>query len=275
MATEKNKLATQPAAGALALPFDYGEQAGSGWEGTSTEDFAIPWLAILQAGSPQVKKKGAEYVQDAEEGMLYNTATGEIFNGDEGVTIVPCFTEHVFIEWKNKKTDGGGFVGVHSIDSEVVAKARAASTEFGKFKVPVEGGNPHDLVETFVFYAVLLDAAGDIVGPCMISCSSTKIKAYKAIMTPLRQVKGRPPLFAFRLKITTVPEKNAHGEFYNFKIVPANGSAVESLIDPASELFAVAKAFKEQVASGKARVDHSKAGAGDVKGGKDPEDAPF
>ena len=272
--SKKDALAKTEAGGALALPYNYGEEAGSGWEGTSNEDFAIPWLAILQAGSPKVKKKGAEYIDGAEEGMLYNTATGEIFNGDDGVQVVPCFTEHVFIEWKNKKTDGGGFVGVHQLDSDVVATARAASTEFGKFHVPVEGGNPHDLVETFVVYAVLLDAAGDIVGPCMISCSSTKIKAYKSIMTPLRQVKGRPPLFAFRLKITTVPEKNAHGEFYNFKIVPASGSAAESLIDPTSELFTVAKAFKEQVASGKAKVDHSKAGAGDGKD-KDPADAPF
>jgi len=109
----------------------------------------------------------------------------------------------------------------------------------------------------------------------MISCSSTKIKAYKAIMTPLRQVKGRPPLFAFKLSITTVFEKNAHGEFYNFKIMPANGSAVDSLIDPASELFTVAKAFKEQVASGKAKVDHSKAGASEGGGKGDPKDAPF
>jgi hypothetical protein len=275
MATEEKKaLAKTAAPGALAMPFDYGTEAGSGWEGTSNEDFAIPFLSILQSGSPQVKKKGAEYVEGAEEGMLYNTATGELYDGDTGVQIIPCYTEHIFIEWKNKQTDGGGFVGVHSIDSDVVAQARAASKEFGKYTVPVEGGNPHDLVETFVFYAIQLDAAGEIVGPCMISCSSTKIKAYKAIMTPLRQVKGRPPLFAFKLRVATVPEKNAKGDFFNFKITPANGSPVESLIDPATDLFTVAKEFKDQVVQGKAKIDHSKANAGGSAGG-DPPDVPF
>jgi len=269
---KKNELATKEAAAALAK-FDYGDDSGAGWEGTSSDDFAIPFLAILQAGSPQVKKKGAEYVEGAEEGMLYNTASGEIFDGDAGVQIVPCYTEHLFIEWKNKQKDGGGFIGTHTTDSEVVAQARAASKEFGKYYVPVEDGVDHDLVETFVFYAILLDAEGEIVGPCMISCSSTKIKAYKGIMTPLRQVKGRPPLFAFKLAITTVAEKNTKGDFFNFKIVPANGSAVDSLIDPASDLFAAGKAFKEQVVSGKAKVDHSKSSAGG--NADDPKDAPF
>ena len=276
MATQDKKaLAKQAAGGSLALPFSYGEDAGGGFEGTSADDFSIPFLAILQSGSPQVKKKGAEYVEGAEEGMLYNTATGEIFDGDAGVLIVPCYTEHLFIEWKNKQKDGGGFVGQHNLDSEIVASARAASTEFGKYYVPVLDGIDHDLVETFVFYAILLDADGECGSPCMISCSSTKIKAYKSIMTPLRAVKGKPPLFAFKLRVTTVPEKNTKGDFFNFKIVPANGSPVESLIDPASELFAVGKAFKDQVASGKAKVDHSKSGAGGGGEQKDPADAPF
>jgi len=275
MATEEKKaLAKTAAAGALALPFEYGDDTGGGFEGTSSEDFAIPFLAILQSGSPQVKKKGAEYIDGAEEGMLYNTASGEIFDGDKGVQIVPCYTEHIFIEWKNKQKDGGGFVGTHNLDSPVVAAAQAASTEFGKYYVPVADGVDHDLVETFVFYAILLDADGDIVGPCMISCSSTKIKSYKSIMTPLRQVKGRPPLYAFKLTITTVAEKNTKGDYHNFKIVPANGSPVDSLIDPTTDLFAAGKAFKEQVASGKAKVDHSKSTAGGGEAG-DPKDAPF
>lgn len=276
MATaKKNALAKTEAGGALALPFNYGEDEGGGFEGTTSDDFSIPFLSILQSGSPQCKKKGSEYIEGAEEGMLYNTATGEITKGDVGVQIVACCTEHIFIEWKNRQKDGGGFIGIHALDSDVVSVAKAASTEFGKYYVPVEGGVDHDLVETFVFYAILLDTEGEIVGPCMISCSSTKIQAYKNIMTPLRQVKGRPPLFAFRLRVTTVFETRAKGDSWNFKIVPANGSPVESLIDPSTPLFAAGKAFKEEVASGKARVDHSKSGVGGGDGKADPKDAPF
>ncbi len=85
MATQKKNDLAKQAGGALALPFNYGDDSNSGWEGTDSSDFSIPFLAIFQAGSPQIKKKGGEYVEGAEEGMLYNTATGEIYDGDAGV----------------------------------------------------------------------------------------------------------------------------------------------------------------------------------------------
>lgn len=276
MATDANKLAKTSAPGALALPFDYGETANAGWEGTSSSDFAIPFLSVLQSGSPQVKKQKAEYIEGAQEGMLLNTASNEIIDGTTGVTIVPCYTEHIFIEWKNRQKDTGGFIGIHQPDSDVVKRAVAASTQYGKYTVPVDGGIDHDLVETFMIYCILVDADGEIEGPCMISFASTKIKAYKNTLTPLRKIKGRPPLFAFKLKVTTVFETRSKGDSWNFKIVPANGSPVDSLIDPAGTLFAAGKEFKEQVESGKAKVDHSKANGGGGGGaGGDAEDAPF
>jgi len=269
----KNELAKKAAAGALAPAYDYGSDAGGGFEGTSSEDFTIPFLAILQAGSPQVKKKGAEYVEGAEEGMLYNTATGEVFDGDAGVQIVPCFTEHLYIEWKNRQNDTGGFIGTHALDSKVVADAKAASKKFGKYNVPVEDGVDHDLVETFVIYCLLLDVDGELIGPCMISFSSTKIKAYKGLMTPLHQVKGTPPLFAYKVKVTTVAEKNPKGDFFNFKLAPANGSPRDSLMPPDDVLVLAGKEFKVQVASGKAKVDHGKANV--TSGNDDVVDPPF
>lgn len=271
---EKNKLAKKDEAGALALPggYDYGDDAGSGWENTGTDDFTIPFLAILQSNSPQCSETEAEFIEGAKAGMLINTATQELYDGKVGVELVPCYTQHLFVEWRNRQTDGGGFIGIHTADSEVVAKAKAASTKFGKYVVPVEDGVDHDLVETFYIYGLVV-AGEELIGPCMVSFSSTKIKAYKNIMTPLRQVKGRPPLFAFKLSVTTVAEKNTKGSFYNFKIVPAGDSVVDSLIDPSHEFVLAGKAFKEQVAEGKAKIDH--AGGNTGSGDGDEKDAPF
>lgn len=275
MATDKkkNELAAKDAA-ALAQPggYNYGDDAGGGWENTSQDDFTIPFLAIVQAMSPQVSETEAEYIDGAKPGMLLNTATQELFDGKEGVEFVPCYTQHLFVEWKNRQTDGGGFVGIHLGDSDIVAAAKKASTVFGKYNVPVEDGTDHDLVETFYIYGIIVKD-DEIVGPCMISFSSTKIKAYKSIMTPLRQVKGKPPLFAFKLRITTVAEKNTKGTFHNFKLAPANGNAVDSLIAPDHSFFLVAKEFKDQVAEGNAKVNHGGADTG--SGDKDVADAPF
>lgn len=275
MASKKDTQLAKKAEEKTALAvggFDYGEDAGSGWENTSQDDFTIPFLAVLQALSPQLNENDGAYIDGAKVGMLLNTASNELYSGKEGVEFVPCMTQHLFVEWKNRQTDGGGFIAVHDCDSQVVAEAKAASKSFGKYTVPVEEGTPHDLVETFYLYGLIVKG-DEVVTPCMISFSSTKIKAYKSALTPLRQVKGRPPLFAFRLRITTVSEKNAKGSFYNFKLAPAGGDAVGSLIDPTSKVFQEAKAFKDMVAEGKAKIDHSGQAAGDGSG--DDADSPF
>jgi hypothetical protein len=257
---------------ALAGQYDYGDMKGDGWDNTGSEDFTIPFLAIIQSGSPQVKENEAAYIDGAKAGMLLNTASQEIFDGKEGIEFVPCLTQHLYVEWRNRQTDGGGFIAVHEGDSDIVKDAKNRSTQFGKYTVPVDGAADHDLVETFYIYGLIVDG-DELVTPCMISFSSTKIKAYKGIMTPLRQVKGRPPLFAFKLKITTVGEKNTKGSFHNFKIVPAGGSALESLMAPEHPFVLAGKEFKDQVSEGKAKIDHSGGGAGDNTG--DDEDTPF
>jgi len=257
---------------ALAGRFDYGEMAGDGWDNTGQDDFTIPFLAIIQAMSPQVQETEAEYIEGTKAGSLINTASQELFDGKAGVEFVPCYTQHLFVEWKNRQTDGGGFVASHEADSDIVREAKARSTEFGKYSVPVEAGHPHDLVETFYVYGLVVNGE-EIVTPCMISFSSTKIKAYKAMMTPMRQVKGRPPLFAFKLRINTVSEKNSKGTYHNFKISFANGSAVDSLLAPDSLFVLAGKEFKDQIAEGKVKVDHSGANTG--TGNSDETDAPF
>lgn len=271
---KKNELAKKSGGAALALPggYDYGENVGSGWENTDGEDFTLPFLTVLQSNSPQCDENEAEFIKGAKAGMLMDTATKQLYNGKDGLDIVPCYTQHLFVEWRNRQTDGGGFIGIHETGSDVVTAAKAASKQFGKYFVPVEDGVDHDLVETFYIYALIVDGEG-IVSPCMISFSSTKIKVYKGIMTPLRQVKGRPPLFAFKLHVTTVGDKNAKGSFYNFKIVPANGDAVSSLLAPDHPFLLAGKEFRDQVAEGRAKIDHGGAGTGEGSG--DEKDAPF
>lgn len=248
MAAKKTDLAKKEQAGALAVP-DYGQYAGRGFENTNQDDYSMPFLTILQALSPQVQKADGGYIEGAEPGMLLLTSSGSIYAGDEGVEFVPVTTQHVFIEWVPRKA-GGGFVAIHECDSDVVRAAKAASTQFGKYK-----NGENDLVETFYIYGLLVEG-DEVVSQCLISFTSTKIKPYKTIMTKIRTVKGRIPLFANRLRIKTVSQKNTEGTFYNFDIVPANGDIVSSLIPPDSPLLEAASAMHELVSSGAAKVDH-------------------
>ena len=58
---------------------------GTGLEEASSNDFAIPFLRVIQAMSPQLKKSDGKYIDGAGQGMLFNTVTNEVYDGDEGV----------------------------------------------------------------------------------------------------------------------------------------------------------------------------------------------
>lgn len=238
-----------------AVVHDYGEMAGKGFENTTQSDFAIPLLAVLQDLSPQVKKSEDKYIPGAEAGMLFDTVKNRVIPGDVGVIFVPVVTQHVYVEF-TPRDKGGGFRGVHAVDSDVVKKAIQGAAKFGEYFT--DEGN--ELSETYYVYGYTLESA-DATEPqsaYVVPFTSAKIKKYKRFMQLLRTYKGRPPLFANRLRITTVPEKNAKGSFFNLDIVPLiDGDVGKSLIPPRladgspNPLLLAAKAFAEDVLTGK------------------------
>lgn len=251
---------------------DYGDDAAAGFENQTTEDRAIPFLVILQSNSPQVEAEESEL----KPGMLFNSVTEAAINGREGIRFVPAITEHVFVEWVPRGR-GGGFVAVHEKTSDIVKTAKAKSTVFGKYsteydehgRARVDGNDVptgNDIVETFYVYGVILDENDEPDEIALIAFTSTKIKPYKNWSTKLGMftipgpdgVKQRPPLFAHKCHLSTVQEKNAKGTFYNFVIKPADGDDLpSSLLRPDNPAFAQAKALRDMVNSGMARVDHA------------------
>lgn len=260
------------------IPFDYGADANSGYENQSSSDYQIPFLVLLQAMSPQCGDPEDGGVEGARPGMLFNSVTHEVFSGKDGVEFVPAYTEHLFLEWV-PRDQGGGIVGRHTPDSEIVARAKANS-DFGKYKTP--SGN--DLVEAFQIYGVLVGEDGDANGMAVISFTSTKIKVYKNIITKLRMFtiktsdgrKINPPLFAHKLRISSFKDRNSQGEFHNFVVNPAVDKDVRaSLIDPTSSLFEEAKQCMEMVKSGIAQADYASQtheGSGTRSGGDAADD---
>jgi len=249
--TDKNDI-VKPEGGALAMP-DFGAFAGMGFENQTSQDMAIPFLAVLQALSPQVQESDPTYIPGAKPGDLINTVTGELIQ--RPATFVPCYTEHVYVEWVPRDA-GGGFVAVHGYNSEVVVSAKAKAEKFNELKTP-EG---NDLIETFYVYGLLLDApdAQSSSTPIVIAFTSTKIKVYKALMTKLRTIKGNPPLFAFRLAITSVDAKNKKNQPYkNFKITPVGATLFDSANLPGTPfagLLEEGKALVEAIKGGLARA---------------------
>lgn len=257
-------LATQPA-GQLAPSFDYGDMKGVGFENTTSDDMSLPFLTVLQALSPEVS--GDKKIKGAEAGMLLNTVTKQLYSGEEGVILQPCGTNHIFMEWK-PRNQGGGRVGQHDATSDVVAKAKEASTQFGKYK-----HNGNDLVETIYMVGLLhrdLDLAKQTLNgpgePVMLSFQSTKIKPYKNLTYRIYTFAGKPPMFAHRIRIQSVQEKNNSGTFYNFKLTMAvNDDIASSLIPPSLDgqkhpLLVAGQELAKAFTSGLIKVNHDAGG---------------
>lgn len=264
----------------LAAPIDLGEfAAGEGFENQTTADISIPFLAIVQDLSPQLDKDDEKYIEGAEKGSLFNTVSGELY--PDGIIVVPVVTEEVFIEWVPQDL-GGGFVQLYDrMDPMVLELTNNHRNVIG---IKTANGNPdnrNDLVQTFQMYCLVIDTADatDSATPIVVSCTSSKIKPYRDLMNQTRCIKGNPPLFFNRIKITTrIETSKKNGKKYsNFVFEPATGGTLrENLMSasgPQLPLLREAKMLKEAIMGGEKKAAYDTAREGE--GGDADDDTPF
>jgi hypothetical protein len=245
----------------------YEEFEGAGFENQTSDDYTIPFLRILQAISPILNDR-----TDLKQGMLLNTVTGEGFEGKTGVTFVPSVTQHAYIEFKPREA-GGGFVGVHTVNSDVVTEAVAKSTAFGDYKTAA--GN--ELTETFSVYGCVVDADG-APSSCVIAFTGALIKKYKAWMTKAKTIQiklpsGRliaAPLMAHKYRLKTVLDKSPKGAFYNWEISFDGENALACRLPANDPVFLQAHALAQIIQSGAGKVAYETAGTGEDIGTGSP-----
>lgn len=244
----------------LPSKFDYGDDQGAGYDNQTQEDKALPWLALLQDLSPQVKK-GEGHIEGAEPGMFCNTLTRELF--PEGVEVVFATTEHVFCEYK---PDRGGFIGRRGIDDAEVVEARRTQ-EFGKYHT-TEG---NDLIETFYYYGVFTENCM----PFIMGITSTKIKHYKQFNSRLDMYRTpdrgqKPPMYAHRIFLTAFTERKKNNDFFNIRIRGAVEDDLDKgLLEPSDPRFIAAKTLYNVVQRGEAKVDYEAQQSDDNKVSED------
>ena len=256
----------------------YAEDIGAGFDGQTSEDIGIPYLALMQQMSPEVTAEGSE----VKMGQWVCRGTGEVFK--DGVTIIPCLTRHVYREWQSRDPTSSAPVADHEIDSPLIIKVRK-DQPFGDYSHP---DNPdHPLVEVFDMFCVHLTSDG--VGiPAVVSFSSTAIKSYKEFILRARSLlvqlpdgrKINPPLFstAYTLRSKRV-EKKPHAWAVPVVTFADPAGAEKSRILPSSELYAQAKSLREAVLSGQAKAAapvRTEAGDAPLKrGDTESETAPY
>jgi len=221
------------------------ETAGEGVD-YETSELQIPFIRVIQALSPQIKKSDAAFIKGAEQGDLFNTVTGEVWKGEEGINVIPCYQETKHLEF-TPRDQGGGFVGeLPAGDPNILKTTRQGAKE------TLPSGN--ELVKSDQHYCMVLNKDGS-AQPAIVDMKSTQLKISRRWKTQIAMQKipdkngvmRTPALFATIWNLKTVEESNDMGTWYNYTV-----EKVDLVKD--KNLFIDAKNFRSSVESGAAKA---------------------
>jgi len=226
-----------------------------------TSDLQIPFIRLIQAMSPQIKKSDPSFIAGASQGDVFNTVTGQSWEGEEGVVVVPCYQETKYLKFKPRE-QGGGYLGELSKDDPDISRtARTGAKEV------LPDGN--ELVKSDQHYCLILDESG-VPTFGIVDMKSSGLKVSRRWKTQIKMLTIKhpktgelvsPPLFGTKWKLSAVEESNDQGTWFNWAV--SNEGFVED-----KELLDAAINFRKSIMSGEA-----KAVAEDVLGEDRPQDA--
>lgn len=223
MAKQQSTPAATAAAPKAIVPYDFSQDAGVGMENVKSDDLAIPFLVMLQSGSPEVKKSHKDYmtkgIPGALEGHIINSLGRKILNPDitkDRIKFIPCGYQKLYVEW-TPRDSGGGLVQSHA-DASILSQCH--KNEKGQDTLP----NGNIVVTTAYFFGLVIDEAGDPT-QCVLSMTSTQLKKARQWLSTATAIKfdgpnGRynPPLFSHFYWLSSVPESNDQGSWMGWKV---------------------------------------------------------
>lgn len=193
------------------------DRAGEGQENATQDDYAMPFLSLLQSGSPQCKKTDPRKVEGAEEGMFFNTVEKTVYDDENGVRFIPCAYIRRFVEWKLRE-DGGGFVKdyIPGEEPRIIAQDE-------KNRDILENGN--ELKDTRYVYGFVVNADGS-TDAAVIGMTRTQLKPSKAWFNmraknvwPDGVLRAKaPPDYVWSYRLTSVPQQKDDHSFWNWDV---------------------------------------------------------
>jgi hypothetical protein len=234
------------------LMADFASDAGEGLEDVNHQDLLIPFVSILQKLSPQVNKRKTEFIEGAEPGMILETASSTLYDGEEdGIHVVPIKYQRRYTEFR-PRDQGGGLVNDYGDDDSILN--RCTQGERGGYTTP--DGN--DLIVSGNFYCFIMDESGGY-RRAVISMSGSQLKKSRRWNTLLMQERAEtptgdvfvPPAYYRVYHLTTVPEENDQGDWFGWKIEKGD-TLPEAYPNNAGLIRQEAKLFKKDVSTNKA-----------------------
>ena len=240
-----NQVTEKKSAGLPSNIFE--DDAAKGLGTIGQEDLALPFLKILGQLSPEVNKRDGKYVEGAEPGMIFNSVSGELYDGVKGIDVIPCFYKLEYIEWKDRGEGLGAPVAIYDSSSDIMSKTKPDAN----YKDRLPNGN---YIEKTASHFVII--TGDSPSTALISMKSTQLKIsrkWNSMMSGIK-LKGKNGLFTpasfshiYRLKTTQM--SNDKGTWFGWEV-----SKVGPVTD--GSLYQQAKTFSENISKGSVKAKH-------------------
>ena len=223
------------------------EDAAKGLGSIGQEDLALPFLKILGQLSPEVNKRDGKYVEGAEPGMIFNSVSGDLYDGVKGINVIPCFYKLEYIEWKDRGEGLGAPIAIYDSSSDIMSKTKPDAN----YKDRLPNGN---YIEKTASHFVII--TGDSPATALISMKSTQLKIsrkWNSMMSGIK-LKGKnglytPASFSHIYKLKTTQMSNDKGTWFGWEV-----SKVGPITD--ASIYQQAKTFSDSISKGAVKAKH-------------------
>tara|TARA_R110002020_G_scaffold326553_1_gene542181 strand:+ start:618 stop:1385 length:768 start_codon:yes stop_codon:yes gene_type:complete len=222
------------------------EDAGFGMENMGQEDLALPFLKILSGLDPILDTH-----ETARKGDIYNTVSGKVYKGKDGIRVVPCAYQRRFIQWQPRGQGSGAPMNIFTPNDTLPKVERDASDN----KDYVVGGDGDYIEETHQHFVVLINEDGS-AETALIAMKSTQLKKSRKwnSMVSSTMIKGKngpfqAPRCSHVYSLKTLSEENSKGSWHGWEM------SREGPIQDAN-LYNQCKTFAKSVTEGDVVVKH-------------------
>ena len=191
--------------------------SGLGNKEVDQETLSIPFLKT------NLSKQILEANRGAVSGDMYNTVTGEIYDRDKGIKVVPCVFQRRFIQWSPLGEEQSAPIAIYATKEECPTTERSKEDN----KEYLTDGSGHYIEDTHQHYCLIvkIDDKGNSTGATdavMIAMKSTSLKAsrkWNSIISTRRKQKADgsmfiPPRFLYMYNLGTYMESGRKGDYF-------------------------------------------------------------
>jgi hypothetical protein len=227
-------------------PSMFEADAGEGVSNMGQDDLALPFLKILSGLDPLLDE-----LDHAKRGDLYNTVSGQVYKGKDGIRVIPCAYQRRYIQWAPRGSGSGAPTAIYETQQDCPKVQRSKDDN----KDYVVGGDGEYIEETHQHFVLILNEDGS-VETALIAMKSTALKKsrkWNSMMSSIT-MQGKngpftPPRYSQVYMMKTVQEENSKGSWHNWEMT-REGPITDGAV------YKRAKDFYDSINSGDVVVKH-------------------